>query len=100
MMATMITSKYGCDAFVGGPLREPSEDNDHDVGENDDYMKTRSLGALPAPTSSCRPFGPLDFVLRALRALRTVRRARLWSGLELENRISESLFQRWMLKAP
>ena len=31
---------------------------------------TRSLGALWAPTSSWRPFGPLDFVLRALRALR------------------------------
>ena len=34
------------------------------------YMQTRSLGALRAPTSSWRPFGPLDFVLRALRALR------------------------------
>ena len=40
-------------------------------------VKTRSLGALRAPTSSLRPFGPalgpsglLDFVLRALRALR------------------------------
>ena len=38
---------------------------------------TRSLGALRAPTSSLWPFGPpfgpsglLDFVLRALRALR------------------------------
>ena len=31
---------------------------------------TRSLGALRAPTSRWRPFGPLDFVLRALRALR------------------------------
>ena len=31
---------------------------------------TRSLGALRAPTSSWRLFGPLDFVLRALRALR------------------------------
>ena len=31
---------------------------------------TRSLGALRAPTSSWRRFGPLDFVLRALRALR------------------------------
>ena len=29
----------------------------------------RSLGALRAPTSSWRPFGPLFFVLRALRAL-------------------------------
>ena len=34
------------------------------------YIVTRSLGALRAPTSSWRPFGPLDFVLRALRALR------------------------------
>ena len=31
---------------------------------------TRSLGALWAPTSSWRPIGPLDFVLRALRVLR------------------------------
>ena len=30
-----------------------------------DYLKTRSLGAIQAPTSSWRPFGPLDFVLRA-----------------------------------
>ena len=29
--------------------------------------QTRSLGALRAPTSSWRPFGPLDFALRALR---------------------------------
>ena len=28
---------------------------------------TRSLGALRAPTSSWRPFGPLDFVLCTLR---------------------------------
>ena len=41
------------------------------------YIYTRSLRALRAPTSSLRPFGPafgpsglLDFVLRALRALR------------------------------
>ena len=34
------------------------------------YRTTRSLEALRAPTSSWRPFGPLDFVLRALRALR------------------------------
>ena len=41
------------------------------------YDETRSLGALRAPTSSLWPFGPpfgpsglLDFVLRALRALR------------------------------
>ena len=43
----------------------------------DYYSSTRSLGALRAPTSSWRPFGPLDFVLRALRP---VRRARLRSG--------------------
>ena len=34
------------------------------------YDMTRSLGALRAPASSWRPFGPLDFVLRALQALR------------------------------
>ena len=41
------------------------------------YVMTRSLGALRALTSRLRPFGPalgplglLDFVLRALRALR------------------------------
>ena len=34
------------------------------------YDYTRSLGALRAPTSSWTPFGSLDFVLRALRALR------------------------------
>ena len=41
------------------------------------YRSHRGLGALRAPTSSLRPFGPafgpsglLDFVLRALRALR------------------------------
>ena len=38
------------------------------------YIYTRSLGALRAPTSSWWPYGPalglLDFVLRALRALR------------------------------
>ena len=33
-------------------------------------LQTRSLGALMALTSSWTPFGPLDFVLRALRALR------------------------------
>ena len=32
--------------------------------------RTRSLGALRAPTSCWGPSGPLDFVLRALRALR------------------------------
>ena len=41
------------------------------------YVQTRSLGALRAPTSRLRPFGPalgpsglLDNVLHALRALR------------------------------
>ena len=34
------------------------------------YRCTRGLGVLRAPTSSWRPFGPLHFVLRALRALR------------------------------
>ena len=42
--------------------------------------KNRSLGDLRALTSIWRPFGLLDFVLRALRALRTVRRSRLRSG--------------------
>ena len=40
-------------------------------------MMNRGLGALRAPTSSWRPFGPLDFVLRALRP---VCWARLSSG--------------------
>ena len=40
-----------------------------ETGKPSDYIYTRSLGALRAPTSSWRPFGPLDFVLRALRAL-------------------------------
>ena len=44
------------------------------------YIFTRGLGALRALTSSWKPFGPLDFVLLALRALRTVRRACLSSG--------------------
>ena len=47
---------------------------------NFSYFLTRSLAALGAPTSSWRPFEPLDFILRALRALRPVRRARLMSG--------------------
>ena len=34
------------------------------------YCNTRSLGAPRAPTSSWRSFGPPDFVLRALWALR------------------------------
>ena len=44
------------------------------------YVNTWSLGALQARTSSWRPFGPLDFILCALRALRPVRRACLRSG--------------------
>ena len=43
-------------------------------------LDTRSLGALRAPSSSLRPFMPPDFVLRTLRALRTVCQARLRSG--------------------
>merc|ERR1712020_786090 len=39
-------------------------------GERKQLYNYRSLGALRAPTSSWGPFGPLDFVLRALRALR------------------------------
>ena len=42
------------------------------------YYNTR--GALRALTSSWRPFGPLHFVLRALRALRPVGQTRLRSG--------------------
>ena len=45
-----------------------------------EYIITRSLGAPSGPTSSWRPFGPLDFVLRCLRVFRPVRRARLRSG--------------------
>ena len=37
---------------------------------NLNYIYTKRLGVLRAPTSSWRHFGPLDFVLRALRALR------------------------------
>ena len=33
---------------------------------------TRSVGALRASNSSWRPFGPLNFILRALRAVRLV----------------------------
>ena len=44
------------------------------------YEYTGSLGTLRAPTSSWRPSGPLDFVIRALRALRPVRRAR-WRSI-------------------
>ena len=42
------------------------------------YQKSKR--PLRGPTSSWRPFGPLHFVLRALLALRPVRRARLRSG--------------------
>ena len=41
------------------------------IGDLDDpeyYDDDRSLGALRAPSSSWRPFGPLDFVLHALNA--------------------------------
>ena len=41
-------------------------------GDNKNYDDNRSLGALRAPTSSWRPFRTLDFVLRALRAVRPV----------------------------
>ena len=53
---------------------EPRNIDDYrQVGAWYKYIQTRSLGALRAPTSSWRPFGPLDLVLRALRALRPVR---------------------------
>ena len=45
---------------------------------------TRSLGPLRAPTSSRRPFRQLDIVIRTLRALRPVRRARLRSCICLK----------------
>ena len=56
--------------------------------------KTRSLGALRAPTSSWRPFGPLDF---ALRVLRPVRRARLMSGpVKIEHVLENvAFFWKW-----
>ena len=60
---------FGDRLFLGGLIPNPPE-----------ICYTRSLGALRAPTSSWGPFGPLDFVLRALRALRPVRWARLRSG--------------------
>ena len=41
------------------------------------YTNTRSLGALRAPTSSWRPFGPLVFVLRARSG--RVTHAIMWS---------------------
>ena len=53
-------------------------------------MMTGSPGALRAPTSSWMPFGPLDIVICALRALRPVRRARLRSGHFLVNVFSSS----------
>ena len=46
------------------------DDHDYDVHDIIIMTMTRSLGALRALTSSRRPFGPLDFVLRALGALR------------------------------
>ena len=55
------------------PRNPPIRPWHHDttrVWDNTTYVYTRSLGALPAPTSSWRPFGPLDFVLHALQALR------------------------------
>ena len=65
------------------PRNPPIRPWHHDttrVWDNTTYVYTRSLGALKAPTSSWRPFGPLEFVLCALLALRAVRRARLRSG--------------------
>ena len=67
-------------ALPGGCV-DDDDDNDDGDGDGDDDNKdlyiNRSLGALRAPNSSLRPFGPalspsglLDFVLRALRALR------------------------------
>ena len=47
---------------------------------DDYYGDQKSRGPDWGLTSSWRPFGLLDFVLRALRALRPVRQARLRSG--------------------
>ena len=44
------------------------------VGNDDKILYTRNLGALRAPTSSQRPFGPLYFVLRALRPVNRAQR--------------------------
>ena len=63
---SILSSKFGCissdEAAIAGKYK---------------YIYTRSLGALRAPTSRLRPFGPalgpsglLDNVLHALRALR------------------------------
>ena len=55
-----------------------SSDDDYDDDYDDDFdylmiiMMTRSLGALRAPTSSWRPFGPLDFVFRAHLTILTI----------------------------
>ena len=73
----------GCTAYIGpGCLRAPGPTSAHSqvsVQRMRRHAKhrycqqiyfTRSLGALRALTSSCWAFGPFDFVLRALRALR------------------------------
>ena len=52
-------------AGAGGLIAFPPHNLDFQ-----EIFDTRTLGALRAPTSRWRPFGPLDFVLRALRALR------------------------------
>ena len=50
---------------------DPSDQNEqYHTPLHSEIWVTRSLGAFRAPTSSWRPFGPLDFILRALRALR------------------------------
>ena len=62
------------------PRDRESMKRQQSVEVNISYSLTRSLGARLAPTSSWRPFGPLDFVLRALWAHRLLRWARLRSG--------------------
>ena len=74
MMETMIKSslKVLYSRGTGGSVNSLAWDGqtEHQVWKVMTILLTRSLGALRAPTSRWRPFGPLDFVLRALRALR------------------------------
>ena len=59
-----------------------------------DYINTRSLGALQAPASGWRPFGPLDFVLHGLHLFRPCdpeKPLKIWSYWH--QRISDSSFR-------
>ena len=59
-----------CSVIAREAASQQSADMTRFSSKQNQYLCTRSLGARWAPTSSWRPFGPLDFVLRALRALR------------------------------